>query len=163
MCGCRRRQLASGDGGSEGSRRVGSQRSKLDGGGQRFAAQREQKLGQGMGFSYFFCADGSHDQQTGTGIEAQEKMKPLQRFLIGPLQVVDHKEQRRVPGQQGMGQRFEKVLALPAFTQGSRCGHVAMHSERLGQQASELGKPGRIELCQVLENGLTRSQATIGA
>ena len=40
----------------------------------------------------FFLAGAPNDEQSRHGIEAQQKMQPGKRFLIAPLQVIDHQE-----------------------------------------------------------------------
>src|SRR6185437_269094 len=64
----------------------------------------------------FLRARCAYQQEGRVGCEAQEKVQPLQRFFVAPLQVVDEQQQRAGSRTYGACERLKESLALPIFT-----------------------------------------------
>jgi hypothetical protein len=90
--------------------------------------------------STLLLARGDHDEQSLGRSPARQVREQAQRQLVGPVEILQHDE-HRIAGRQTRQQRGDGLEQTPVVHGGRR----QRGGGHLGQQASELDAPGRVQ------------------
>src|SRR5260370_41413465 len=82
-------------------------------------------------------------------------MQPFEGFLVAPLQIVDHEQNRLWSREHRPSQRLEEAPALTILTHWFALRQTWIHAQQLGEAARDLREPYAVESHQMLPKGVT--------
>src|SRR5258708_29619054 len=82
-------------------------------------------------------------------------MQPFEGFLVAPLQIVDHEQNRLWSREHRPRQRLEEALALTILTHWFALRQTWIHAQQFGEDARDLREPYGVESHQMLPKVVT--------
>ena len=106
---------------------------------------------------------GSDDEQAGFGVEAGEKMEPLDGFAVAPLQVVDEEEKGLRSREDRPGQALEEAQPVAELRHGRGPRQTRSGLEELGQDPRHLDTPHVLETSEVRRESIAAQPLAHGS